>query len=237
MAKLNEAREQKSFLSIGANGVGKTYLLQSVPENTVNAVRRDWEVGGDKGTKYELCYEDVSGMITDIKIEDGKYGTSLNIEIDGDLIVTTKADGKFGGSLMRTLPNVDLTKPVKLIPFSYIPKGKTKESTGVWIRQGENFDIRIDDNFYDFEKKESKNGMPTSDFDWATAPDKTKKRFWMDVDDFLQEYTTKNVIPNVVPMVTAQEINDANAENQIAASESLDGEFPQEDINPEDIPF
>jgi len=231
MAKLNAARESRIFLTIGQNGLGKVSLRQDVDAGTIGAVARDWEVNGDKGTKHEILHDSIEGKITGIEIKQEEvkgYGDKIVLTFDNEVSVSTSTAGKFGSSIMRQLPGVDLNREVKLFPYSYTPKGKTKESTGVSLKQGEEFDEKISDHFYDFENKKSQNGIPESDFDWATVEEWESKKFWADVDKFLQNYTIENVIPNIPEFVAGEVVGDPEAEAK---------EEGEEKINPEDIPF
>lgn len=201
MAVLKARQEQRTYLTIGAAGDGKTYLKQQVEEGTINAIKREWSVNGESGTKYELCFPSVEGMVTGIEFKEKDFGGKKHFDIyltfDNEIVVTAKSTSRFGTSIMRQLPAVDLSQPLSLSPYSYIPKGKTKESTGVSMKQGVGFTDKISDYFYDFENKKSLNGIPESDFDWATAEEWQTKKFWGDVDTFLRNYITENVLVNL----------------------------------------
>lgn len=232
MARLNVKEEPKMFLTIGKGGTGETMLRQSVSEGTPDSVARHWEVNGEKGTKYELLFPSIEGKITNVEIkkeEEKGYGDKIQLTFDGEITVSTKTTSKFGSSIMRQLPNVDFTKEVKLQPYSYTPKGKDKEVTGVSIKQGETFDDRVGDAFYDFEKKESKNGIPEPDFDWSNVQDWQKDKFWSEVDAFLQSYTLEKVVPTIPAFIPETSVGEETE------PVNLGGE--QEDVDPEDMPF
>ncbi len=72
MALKNNQREGK-FVSILADGK----MHMTVPEGTEGAVKRDYETSdGKKGTKHELVYTELSGMIEKIEFYEGDFGKS-----------------------------------------------------------------------------------------------------------------------------------------------------------------
>jgi len=236
MVRINDTKESKIYMTIGINGKGNVSLRQEVEEGTVGAVRRDWEVNGEKGTKWELTPPSLEGYISGIEIkkeETKGYGDRILVTFENEVVVSTKTTSYFGQSLMRQLPGVDFTKEVKLTPYSYIPKGKTEESTGVSLRQGEGFEVKVGDQFFDFENKKSLKGIPESDFDWATVEKWQKDKYWADLDTFLKNYITENVVPTI----PAFESSKSSVVENSDYSSGGEPQFPDEDINPEDIPF
>lgn len=217
MATLGQKRDNVQYLSIGETGpTGPKKeplygIKKEVSEDTIGAIARSWQVGNESGVKYELYFPYIEGKITDVKLIEKEFNkkTTFDIQLtfDNELVVKTKSTGKAGSAIMRTLPEVDLTQPVKMTPYSYIPKGKTKESTGVSFKQGENFDVKVGDHYYDFDKGEAKNGIPVNDFDWATVEDWEKDKFWAEMDKFLRKQVEEKVIPNV-PEFVAEEVTE-----------------------------
>lgn len=224
MAVLKPRQESRTYLSIGQAGDGKTYLKQQVEEGTVGAIKRDWSVNGESGTKYELCYPSIEGKISGIEFVEkefnGKKHFDLALTFDNEIVVSTKSTSKFGSAIMRQLPNLDLTKEFSLAPYSYIPKGKDKESVGVSMKQGGGEDNRVSDFFFDFETKESKNGIPEATFDWSSVEDWEKDKFWSEVDKFLRSYVEENVTPNV-PVFVAEAVEEAVAETVAEVQEEV----------------
>lgn len=157
-------QEDKRFLSVLADGL----LHMNVPEGTEGAVKRDYETSdGKTGTKYELVYKDISGIISKINFYEGEYGTSLQLTItDGDeepLVLSLSCSTNFGEDLLKKLPSIDLTKKVILKPYAFLDdKGKNKK--GVTVIQDE---IKIQNYFYNPETKININGYP--------EPKKSKK--------------------------------------------------------------
>lgn len=161
---------------------------KSVPEGTAGAIKREYEVNDKKGVKYELKYNWLSGKITNVEILSLEWGDVLQITLvddDGELTITTQTSTNFAGDLMKKLPNVDLTKEVKLTPYSFEPEpGKVKK--GVSVEQdGE----KIKSYFWDEATSKSSNGFPEPEGDTSTYTKNKWKKHFMDVQDFLVEFT------------------------------------------------
>jgi hypothetical protein len=137
---------------------------QTVTEGTPGAVRRDWETkDGAKGTKYELVYGSLDGVITGISFYDGDFGKNLILEMtDGDdkYVVSMATGMPFFEDFAKKLPNIDKTKPVSLAPYAFEDdKGKTRK--GVTVTQDGK---KLQNYYYDFSGKENINGFPVPQF-------------------------------------------------------------------------
>jgi hypothetical protein len=85
---------------------------------------------------HEEQYHGWSGIITDITTRQSDYGKDWNITIeDGDTkaILQMKYSSGYASAFLKTLPNVDLSKDVQLMPKSETTDGKTK--TTMFIKQ------------------------------------------------------------------------------------------------------
>lgn len=161
------------FVNILADGL----MRLVVTEETVGAKKRDYETSsGEKGTKYELVFTELTGMIEKIGFWEGDYGKLIQITVkDGEeepIILSISTSGSFGEELMKKLPNVDLKKAVKIIPYSFIPDGKKNSKKGINIYQG---DIKLGNYYYDEDTKKATNGYPNPK---VTAGKKPSKDFW-----------------------------------------------------------
>lgn len=223
MASLEAQTSNKKFLSIAQGSIRET-----VPEGTPNAVRRDWEAGGQKGTKWELVYDNITGRITSVDFFDGetKEGrkfSNINItfdEMNGKVpVLSVGLSTRYATDLLKKLPNVDFKEEVRLRPYSFIPDGEDKEKTGVSITQIDhtgNFGKKIV-NF--FHKKEGDKWVAVNGYPEPTDEDRSDWKFYyMKAERFLVQYTKANIVPKF-----------AVAEAAI--------EYPEEVINPEDVPF
>lgn len=224
MAELHTTKDDKLFLVIGTNGNGVTGLLQDVPEGTVGAVKREWTVAGKSGVKWEILHPGIDGHITSINfVENKEYGDKINIVFDNEITVSTGVSSRFGSAILRRLPSLDLSKIVRLKTYSFTPKGEKEEKRVITLYQGNEFENKIEDFFYNWETKESKHGIPESNLDWETAQQWEKDKFWADQEAFLKNYIIENVITRIVSSVP--EVPEQPLDNT------------DEDINPEDIPF
>ncbi len=143
----------KKYLTVLADGK----FHQTVPEGTEGAIVRTYKDKNDVDqSKIELVFTEVSGVITKVSFDDGDFGKSLQIELDGDGIISLGTASNFGEDVMKKLPNVDLKQEVKFVPYAFTDeKGKTRR--GVTVYQN---DAKIESAYWDTEKKEVSNGMP-----------------------------------------------------------------------------
>lgn len=149
--------DDKNYLSVLADG--KLHL--TVPEGTEGAVKRSYETSdGKTGEKWEFVFKDVSGMITKVGFYEGDYGKQLQLTIeDGDekpVVLSLSTSQNYGEDMMKKLLNIDLSKPVKLAPYSFTDdKGKLRK--GISVIQEE---VKIKNYFYDEAKGKNINGYP-----------------------------------------------------------------------------
>lgn len=182
----NSVGSDKKYLSILSDGK----FHQTVDEGTEGAVVRTYKDKSEvEHTKTELVFTDVTGIITKVSFEDGEFGKSLQIEIDGDGIISVGTASNFGEDLMKKLPAIDLKQEVKIAPYSFKDdKGKTRR--GVTVYQN---DAKVENYYKDSTTKEIINGMPepgdTSKFDsddW--------KLYFMQVRKFLIQQVQDKLI-------------------------------------------
>ena len=175
---------------------------RAVPEGTAGAVKREYESrDGKKGTKWELIYNEVSGIISDIQFYKGDYGKNLIITFqDGEELPVTlslNTNQNYAEDVMKKLPNIDFALPVVMKPYSFEDDNK-KVRKGMTIWQSGK---KIADYFYDTETKTQKNGAPSPEF---KIDPKTKQRkpfgsaewkvYFTSLSIFLVEYIENNFI-------------------------------------------
>lgn len=189
MAKTkDEGGREGTFASILADG--KIHI--TVPEGTEGAVVRKYTTSDNvEGEKTELVYRDISGKITGVKFEEGKFGNQILITIDeGEetpTILALGTESNFGEDVMKKLPAVDLKKEVKFTPYSFESKGK--KVRGVTVEQGGK---KIDSFFYDSVTKKNLHDFP------ETPKPKAGKRvtkvqwrkYFSECSEWLVEYLT-----------------------------------------------
>ncbi len=230
MSSLGQPTNDKIFLGIVG---GK--LVQTVPEGTPNAVRREWEAGGKTGVKWELQHDNITGKIEEISFyegeKDGRKFVNLSIRFDktGDKypVLSVGTTSKYAEDLMKKLPNINKKEDVKIRPFSYIPDGKDKPVSGVEVKQQDGtgqFNKKITNFFWDAnalvegkdKKGKSVNGMPTPTVEELENSD--WEMFYKRVNRFLTKYTRENIVTKTQSFTPPQ----MPARNE---------------INPDDIPF
>jgi hypothetical protein len=196
MAKTkDEGRSEGTYASILADG--KIHI--KVADGTEGAVGREYEDSeGNKGTKTELVYKDIAGMITGVKFEDGKYGLQMLVTIleedeeagtEETTILAFGTESNYGEDMMKKLPNINLKKMVKIAPYSFKDeKGKNKRGVTVF-QDGDKkivnffYDPVKKVNLYDFPEIPKAKGKVISKKEW--------KKHFSDVSDFLVEYNTE----------------------------------------------
>ena len=204
-------------------------LKVQTDENDPEAKPREWESSdGKSGTKYEREYDNLRGIIDNIYFKDTDYGTMINIEID-KVILSMNTANKYGSDLMRKLPGVVLEEEVNIVPWQMEKDGVKK--SGLIIYQDKD---KIDDYFYDWEKKKEKNGMPKPDKAKSKLDKDDWKMYFINVKKFLIEYITKNVLPKMEEIRKSRPVEDefeeidvdaANKDLQQASEAERDQEF------------
>ena len=196
----------------------------SVEEGTEGAVRRDWEVGDKKGTKYELLYSELSGIITSVSYHESNYGEQLNITVNDNgesNTISLKATGDHAIQFAEKLPKVDLSKPVLLIPKEEASKRKPgfTERKLLIIQDGKS----VPTHYYDFDKKENCNGIPEPSPKIAKEKNAAKKKalwanyFNIDRYFFLHdevEKIAKTIADAPAPVAKAPAVEKEEDENQ-----------------------
>lgn len=164
---LKNTQEEVVWASVLADGK----LHVTVPEGTEGSVIREYEKSdGTKGSKNELVYTEISGLITEIKFYDGDYGKQLLLTfVDGEekpVTLALSTASNFGEDVLKKIINVDLALPVKFAPYAFTDDVSKKLKKGITITQNGK---KIENYFYDKEKKENINGYPV-------APQPAKKK-------------------------------------------------------------
>src|SRR3990167_5154458 len=178
---------------------------QKVAQDHPEAVRRDWKSADGKtsGTKYERIISALFGRIENVEFVAGDYGLNINITLDENEDgvnpnVSLLAASREGEDFLKRLPNIDLTKEVRLMPFNF-DDDNDREVRGLSIMQQDeagNFKVKITNYFYDPEKKENINGYPVvADRDSMDKED--WKVFFIQARKFLVKYAEDNILPKL----------------------------------------
>lgn len=213
-----ETSDQKEFVSILASD--GSFRLK-VPKGTEGAVEREYE-NDDKEliTKHEIVFKALSGKVTDVSFSATKFGNLLQVTVtdeEGDLTISTNASSNFGTDIMKKLPSMDFSKEYRFAPYSF-ENEKGKNVRGVSISEGidQNKDsAKVQNFFYDAKKKEDTNGFPESQYDAIMALSEGKRKnkwkaYFGEIEDFLVDYTEKEVMPKLVAVEAEAEEGEDN---------------------------
>lgn len=200
-----------------------------VSEDTEGAVARKWETpDGKSGIKYELVYNALFGKIENIKFTEGEYGEQVLVTLEDDEdgntpIIAMSTTSNYGVDFLKRLPAIDLSKEVRLMPFNF-ENDEGRKVTGVRVEHKDDegkYKVAVKSHFSNGEK--SINGYPDPDPNAKTSWSKAdwKNYFGYVVPKFLSTYAKENVLTKFSPEKKTAVMPD----------------YPEEEINPEDIPF
>jgi hypothetical protein len=190
---------------------------QSVEEGTPGSVIREYEDSkGVKGSKVELVFSEASGKITNIKFEDGEYGKNIQIEMDGNGVISLGTSSSFGEDFMKKFPNIDLSDVVLLKPYSF-EDDKGKNRKGITIYQN---GAKVENYYYDPVSNKPCNGIPEVEGDTKKFSKDDWKMHFMVVRKFLIGEVEKIVLNS----------EDALGARVVPTSPSKPKNFEEDDI-------
>lgn len=208
---------------------------RKVTEDTQGAVKREYETkDGNKGVKFEMVIDSLEGYIEEANIFDGDFGRSLQLKLDENPNgqnphIQFSVENTYGEDMLRKLPNVDFSKPVKLRPYAFTNQENGRDVRGVEVSQGE---TKHKNYFWDFENKKTVNGIPEPEGDKDEYTKDDWKMHFLSVRKFLITHFTDNVRPKMEAAAMEQ-----RSEDRKSTITDTGAEYPQEDIKAEDIPF
>lgn len=140
-----EKRESQNYIKVlGSDGT----LRLEVPEGTEGSERRDYETSdGKTGTKHELVFSTLKGLITNVEFTEGEFGTNIVVTVqDGEdeYKLSLSASTPFGEDFMKKVMNIKLDEYVRLAPYSFTDDKTGKPKRGLSITQG---DTKVEDYF------------------------------------------------------------------------------------------
>lgn len=103
-------------------------FCKRVEEKTQGAIQRVNKLGK---VVYELFFTSFTGKLVDIKTQDGSYGLSWVFDFiaEGEVYhLQLSYSNSFATAFLKMLPNIDLTKVMKLSPSVKEVDGKNKSS-------------------------------------------------------------------------------------------------------------
>lgn len=206
MTKVNYKKDKMTYFSILASD-GKFH--QVVTENTLGAVRRDYETSdGKTGVKWELIADSIEGKITALGIYEGDYGKNILIglgEGDEEVTISLSSSQNFGEDFMKKLPNIEVEKEVILTPYSF-EDSNGKLQRGISIKQHDEKILNHYSSYNEKKKKwESVKGFPTPEGDtkkfdsddWKAYFIKARKYLLSEFEKhplFMEEFITTEVV-------------------------------------------
>ena len=160
-------------------------FCQRVPEGTEGAETRVNKIGN---TVHEKFYDSFTGKLIDIKVQDGVYGKTWNFvfqDKEEPYTLQLSYSNSFSTAFLKMLPNIDLTKEMKLSPSVKEVDGKNKSA--LFINQD---GVALKHAY----TRENPNGMP--DMEQVTVKgvlqwDDTKRLV------FLQNMVDTTIIPKL----------------------------------------
>lgn len=208
MVKVNYSKDKPQYFNVLASD---GTFRKVVDQSTEGAVRRDWKTeDGKSGTKWELKADSIEGVISRLGIYEGEYGKNILIALgdaDDEVVISLSSSSNFGEDFMKKLPNIDITKSVKLSPYSFADEKTGKTKRGISIVQD---DVKIESAYSEKNEKTGKwkvtNGMPDTDGDTAKFDSDDWRAHFIKVRKFLlgklekhelftEDFQTTDVVP------------------------------------------
>lgn len=210
--------EQKTYLTIG---FGK--LRQKTKVMAEGVTERKTQ-DGEPTLAYE--FDSIDGIITNIYYKESKdYGNSFEVQIEDDKIyvLSFKEDSRYCHNLLVKLPKIDFDKKVRIMPYDFMDKqGKPRRGITIWQD-----DVKLDNTF--FQKKDGEewkyyHGYPVPGPDMN---DKKLKIYFINVQDFLYNYTIKEIIPKFKYERLVKQASSVASDNTIDNAETIiDDDLP-----------
>lgn len=148
---LGNYQGQGIYLSIADGKLVRTYkeAVQNVTVSRVNKTGR---------TVHEQKFDYIEGKLSGLRVNINDYGKQWILTVEDDegekFFINIMYGSRYANSILKCLPNIDLSKPVKLQPWSLIDKkDPTKTVTGATIWQD---NVKIEPYY----TKENPNGLP-----------------------------------------------------------------------------
>lgn len=232
MALIPKKQTNESFVSILSSDATLRKVVSKEEYDAylgTKEIREFEDSKGNKGTKHEIIYESISGVISKIEFVDTDYGGLLQVTLKDfpqEEILSMATSMPFAEDFMRKLPKIDLSKEVIIKPYSFTPEGKDKSLRGVTIIQGGE---KLVNHFYD--GKGDCNGMPSPEGDTKHYGSDDWKIYFLQVRKFLIN-NTKEIASKLVPTVAPSV--DADMDDLV---QKMSVDYPTENISPDDIPF
>lgn len=205
--------------------------MQTVDEDHPEAEKRVFErKDKTKGTKFEVEHRNLTGHITDIKIEKSDFGTQVRVVMESatdKAILSFPYESDYFMDFAKRICGADLTKPVTLNPYSIKDDDKDYSNRGISIKQGEE---KLTNYFYNPETKETINGMPSvTEKERKTFETDEWKVYFANVRNFLKKQVLALEIPKyegVVDDVRSSDMTSKESSEEVPAGNVEDEQLP-----------
>lgn len=187
-------RQSGNFITI-LNGK----FCQRVSENDDGAIQRTNKLGK---VVWEKFYDSFTGKLVNIKTQDGSYGKSWVFSFRDKAEVyhlQLSYSNSFATAFLKMLPNIDLTKEMKVSPSVKEVDGKNKSS--LFINQDGN-------TIKHAYTKDVPNGLPPMEEITIKG-----QKMWDDTKrlEFLQNMVTTQIVPKLEGLKTSDAVESADA--------------------------
>ena len=228
---------QKSYYLTMSEGKARQKVEESTPGATSRIVTNP-ETNVSKPV-WELVYKSAEGYITGIEeLVDKFKNRVIKISMykqddDENFTLQLRTNSGYGSAFFEIIPNVDFSMPVRIVGYSFIPEGKTKNKTGVNIFQPkDSLDLEFTVKLSKKWTKENPGLKPQWD------PEEVDQ--WkLDTRKFLIKYMTENVLPKIQSEpwnADGSNLFDDNTEKSIK-EQVMDKQKDMGSDKPSDLPF
>ena len=201
-------------------------FCQRVQEGVEGAKQRTNKLGD---VVWEKFYDSFTGHLVSIKVQDGTYGKTWNFGFqDKGEIYTLQLSysNSFATAFLKMLPNVDLSKEMKVSPSTKEVDGKNRSS--LFINQD---GVALKHAY----TKDAPNGLPPMEqitVKGVLVWDDTKRI------EFLHNMVMTTIVPKLSGMPKSDvDFGDFGKQTPESPSAPMAQISPEDEINPDDIPF
>ncbi len=118
--------------------VADGHLVRQHKTPTANTSERVTKTGK---LVHEETFKDLKAMLVDIETRENDYGKQWQLKFkDGEenFVIQMPFSSRYASSFLKALPNVDLSQPVRFMPWSMQDKNDaTKKVTGITMYQAD----------------------------------------------------------------------------------------------------
>ena len=182
--------------------------------------------------------------ITNIQVQEPKElqnGTTIPEQIVVDVNSPTpgkidrlqmSSDSKWGNDFARKIVNADLTQPLTIRPFSFVPEDSDKRIEGISLQQN---GVKIEDKYREKDKKGNyKNINGVEEYDELAEKAKGIENEKLRSNAWRTYFTTVNVF---VVEKMMEFVNSTTMSSKTEVTDTAVPEYPEDEVNPEDVPF